>query len=132
MSEQANVQTVQKIYEAFGRGDIPALLNLLDPQSELHFEGTAEVPWAGLRRGRDGWMAFFQAVGTNLDEVTVNMAPFAAQGDRVVAAGRYTGRVRSTGKRIDSPLVHLWTLRDGLVVRCDELTNTAAEAAACR
>ena len=59
------------------------------------------------------------------------MKPFAVQGDHVVFSGRYSARVKSTGKRIDSPLVHLWTLRNGNVVRCHELTNTALEAAAC-
>ena len=58
------------------------------------------------------------------------MEPFAVQGDNVVAAGRYQARVKLTGKRIDSPLVHLWTIRNGMVVRCQELTNTATEAAA--
>ena len=59
------------------------------------------------------------------------MEPFAAQGDNVVAVGRYRARVKLTGKRIDSLLVHLWTIRNGMVVRCQELTNTAVEAAAC-
>ena len=59
------------------------------------------------------------------------MEPFAAQGDNVVTAGRYQARVKLTGKRIDSPLVHLWTIRNAMVARCQELADTATEAAAC-
>ena len=131
MSEQDNLDIVMGIYEAFGRGDLPAVLNRLDPQAELQFEGPSAVPWTGHYRGREGWTEFFQALGGNVDEITLSMEPFAAQGDRVVFAGRYQGRVKATGQRIDSPLVHLWTLRDGRVVGCLELTDTAAEAAAC-
>src|SRR5262249_47862256 len=133
MHEQSNVAVVESIYDAFVRGDIPAILNCLDPQAELIYEGSPAIPWSGNRRGVDGWMAFFQAVGQTLQDVVFSetMKPFAAQGDNVVVAGRYTARVISTGKRIDSPLVHLWTLRGGKVVRCVELTNTVAEAAAC-
>ena len=131
MSTQTNVEVIQGIYAAFSRGDIAAILAVIDPQSELVFEGSPAIPWAGHFKGREGWGSFFQAVGSNLDEVGLQMAPFAAQGDNVVASGRYQGHVKQTGKRIDSPLVHLWTLRNGLVVRCLELTNTAAEAAAC-
>ena len=131
MSQQDNLAVIMGIYEAFRRGDIPAILGTIDPQGDLHFEGPSTIPWAGLRRGIDGWTKFFQAVGENLDQVTLTMEPFAVQGDNVVVAGRYQGRVKSTGKRIDSPLVHLWTLRNGKVMRCLELTNTAAEAAAC-
>jgi ketosteroid isomerase-like protein len=131
MGEQTNVDLVMGIYDAFRRGDIPGILNRLDAQADLQFEGTPAIPWAGHWQGRDGWLKFFQAIGEALDGVVVTIEPFAAQGDRVVAAGRYQARVKQTGKRIDSPLVHLWTIRNGLVAECRELTNTAAEAAAC-
>lgn len=131
MSEQANLDVVLGIYEAFTRGDIAAILDRLDPQAELAYEGPSAIPWAGNRRGRDGWTSFFQAVGETLDDVSLQMEPFAAQGDHVVCAGRYQARVRRTGKRIDSPLVHLWTLRDGKILQCREMTDTGSEAAAC-
>lgn len=131
MNEQANVDVVQRLYEAFRHGDIPTVMSCLDPRADLVFEGPPAIPWAGTRHGRAGWEEFFKTVGASLDELTLTMEPFAAQGDKVVAAGRYQARVRATGKRIDSPLVHLWTVRDGLIQKCQELTNTAAEAAAC-
>jgi uncharacterized protein len=131
MSEKANVDTVLGIYDAFSRGDVEAILNQMDPQADLQFEAPSTIPWAGLWRGREGWAKFFQTVGENLDEIILTMEPVAAQGDNVVAAGRYQGRVKRTGNRIDSPLVHLWTIRNGMVVHCQEMTDTAAEVAAC-
>jgi hypothetical protein len=131
VTNQTNVESVTAIYEAFGRGDIPAVLSLIDPQAELRFEGPSAIPWTGTFHGPGGWAKFFEALGANVAGLVVTMEPFAAQGDHVVAAGRYQGRVRRTGRQIDSPLVHLWTLRDGRVVRCVELTNTAMEASAC-
>jgi hypothetical protein len=130
-NEHAGLDVVLGIYDAFRRGDMAAVLSRIDPQAELRFEGPSTVPWTGTWHGRAGWAKFFQTFGENVDEVTLAMEPFAAQGDSVTAAGRYQGRVRRTGERIDSPLVHLWTIRNGMVVRCVELTNTAAEAAAC-
>jgi ketosteroid isomerase-like protein len=132
MSEQANLDVVTAIYDAFRRGDIAGILNRLDAQAELQFEGASAIPWAGHWVGRESWSKFFQTIGEALDDVVVTMEPFAAQGDRVVAVGRYQARVKQTGKRIDTPLVHLWTIRSGLVVVCQEMTNTAAEAAACQ
>jgi ketosteroid isomerase-like protein len=133
MDDQDNVGLVAGIYDAFSRGDIPAILACLDPKAELIFEGSSAIPWAGNRRGHDGWLSFFQAIGESLDDIAFaeTMKPFAVQGDHVVFSGRYAARVKSTGKRIDSPLVHLWTVRNGKVVRCQELTNTAVEASAC-
>ena len=132
MSEQANVRLIWDIYDAFSRGDIVTVLNSLDPQADLDFEGPKTIPWAGNWHGREGWTKFFQTLGENADEIKLKMEPFAAQGDHVAIAGRYQARVKLTGKLIDSPLVHLWTIRNGMVVKCQELTNTAAEAAACQ
>ena len=131
MSEPENVGLIRELYDAFSHGDVAAVLNFIDPKATLHFEGPEAIPWAGNWHGRDGWAKFFQTLGTNLDEIVVKMEPFAAQGDNVVAIGRYQARVKATGKRIDSPLVHLWTIRNGLVVKCQEMTNTAAELTAC-
>jgi ketosteroid isomerase-like protein len=131
MSEQANIDAVQGIYDAFSRGDVPGVLGRLDQGAELAFEAPSSVPWAGQWRGTDGWTKFFQTLATHLDGITVKMQPFAAQGDRVVFAGRYTAKVKATGKAIDSPLVHLWTVRNGKALKCQEMANTAAEVAAC-
>ena len=131
MTEQANVRLIRELYDAFGRGDVLAVLNVLDPQADLDFEGPKAIPWAGNWHGRDGWAKFFQTLGENADEITLQMEPFAAQGDNVVTAGRYQARVKQTSKRIDSPLVHLWTIRNGMVMKCQEMTNTAIEVAAC-
>jgi ketosteroid isomerase-like protein len=131
MSDQSNVDLIESVYEAFRRGDMASILERLDPRAELEFEGPSIIPWAGNRHGRDGWAKFFQAIGENIEVSTLTMRPFAAQGDHVVAVGRYQALVKRTGKRIDSPLVHLWTIGNGRIVRCQELTNTAAEAAAC-
>jgi ketosteroid isomerase-like protein len=131
MSHQDKLALVLSVYDAFRRGDVEAILNRLDPQADLNFEGPSTIPWAGNRHGRQEWAKFFQTVAENLDDITLAMEPFAVQGDNVVAVGRYQARVKRTGMRIDSPLVHLWTVRDGMVVRCQELTNTATEAAAC-
>jgi ketosteroid isomerase-like protein len=120
---------VRHIYDAFGRGDLAAVLARIDPDATLQFEGPSSVPWTGVWSGRDGWTRFFTTLGANLDRLEVTMEPFAAEGERVVAAGRYRGVVRTTGRRIDSPLVHLWTVRSGLVTHCIELTDTASEAA---
>jgi len=130
MIEEANLRLVQEIYEFFSRGDIAAILNVIDQEADLEFEGPNAIPWAGTWRGRDGWTRFFQTLAGNADEIAVDMKPFAAQGGNVVTVGRYRARVKRTGQRIDSPLAHFWTIRNGMVVNCREFTNTATEAAA--
>ena len=131
MREEANVRLIQELYDAFSRGDIGVVLSSLDPRADLIFEAPKTIPWSGNWHGHEGWSKFFETLAGSADEIKLQMEPFAAQNDHVVAVGRYQATVKLTGKRIDSPLVHLWTIQEGLIIRCQELTNTAAEAAAC-
>jgi ketosteroid isomerase-like protein len=54
MSERTNAVVVQQGYEAFGRGDIPALLDLLTDDVEWVYQGPSVIPFAGTRHGREG------------------------------------------------------------------------------
>jgi ketosteroid isomerase-like protein len=51
-------------------------------------------------------------------------------GDSVVAVHRPLVRIRATGREASFNCVHVWTLRDGLVVRFREYADTAAWEAA--
>lgn len=57
------VQTVQTIYAAFGRGDVPTILE--QPSPDVRWEygaGPNEVPWLQPRRGHAGVAEFFAAL----------------------------------------------------------------------
>ena len=49
-----NVDVVQQAYEAFGRGDIPGVLELLTDDVEWTMQGPSMIPFAGTFRGREG------------------------------------------------------------------------------
>jgi hypothetical protein len=54
MSAEENVKTVQEGYAAFGRGDVPAILELLTDDIEWIEPGPPDViPVAGTYRGKD-------------------------------------------------------------------------------
>ena len=67
LGARTNVEVVQETYEAVGRGDIPALLDLLTDDVEWTFQGPSSIPFAGTRRGREGVAEFFSLVGENLE-----------------------------------------------------------------
>src|SRR6266511_800663 len=97
-SEQENVRTVQRAYEAFGRGDIPAVLAMLTDDIEWSEPGSADVlPWGGERRGREQVGQFFQALDGALEFEAFEPREFIAQGDTVVVLGSERARVKATG-----------------------------------
>ena len=68
---------------------------------------------------------FFGIVAEN--EVFSEFAPreFFCDCDRVFAFGRYAGTMKKTGRRFETEWVHVFTIRDGKVIRFREHTDTA-------
>jgi ketosteroid isomerase-like protein len=129
MNEHQNVETVHRLYQLTNDGDLPAVLNLLADEVELFLFGSAKVPWAGHWRGRDGAEQFLMAMG-GAAEVKDYPDILVGAGDSVVAIHRPVVRIRSTGRDASFNCVHVWTLREGLVVRLREYADTAAWEAA--
>jgi ketosteroid isomerase-like protein len=49
-----------------------------------------------------------------------------AEGDKVVALGSYSWRVRSTKQKYKSDFAHVWTFSNGKVIAFQEYFDTAA------
>jgi ketosteroid isomerase-like protein len=125
MPEHENVATIRSLYEAFGRGDIPHILDRLDPDVEWHAPVT--VPFSkGLYRGPEEVAQFFAGIAEYIAEPSVEAQEFLAIGDRVVALLRFRGRGRESGLRFDAPEAHIWRLSEGKVVEEQTHTDTAA------
>ena len=128
MSEQTNTALIQSMYAAFGRGDIQVILANTTADAEWVNYGPAAVPYFGNYTGRVP--AFFKAIDESTTGGDVAVDRYIASGDIVVTEGRYTATVRNTGARIDSPIAHVFTLRDGKVTSWKGYGDTAAVLAA--
>ena len=83
MTDQENVQRIQELYNSFGRGDVPAILELLTDDVVWYDPGPPEVPHAGRYSGREGVGQFFASIGETLEIDEFAPTEFLAQGDRV-------------------------------------------------
>src|ERR1700728_4416984 len=59
----AALDVVKQAYEAYGRQDLPALLDLIAEKTDWKFIGPASLPYAGLRTDRKEVADFFAALG---------------------------------------------------------------------
>jgi ketosteroid isomerase-like protein len=130
MSEQENVQAVQKMYTAYARKDFAALLNGFSDDVEWQVAGPADVPLCGSRSRREGVGQFFKLLGEMLETQQFEPREFIAQADQVVVLGRERHRVKSTGRTFEGDWVQVFTFREGTVVRYREYWDTAAVVAA--
>ena len=55
MSAETNTKTIAQVYEAFGRGDVAAILDAVTDDVDWAAEASsAAAPWYGVRYGKDG------------------------------------------------------------------------------
>jgi ketosteroid isomerase-like protein len=126
VSERENARLVQQAYQSFKTGDIERLLDSLDTDVQWRLPEMANVPFAGKWQGREAVEQFFSTVAQAQDAIEFEPEEFIAQGDKVVALGRFAWRVRATGKQFRADWAHVWTVRRGKVTRFNEYTDTVA------
>ena len=109
----SNLKTVQEIYAAFGKGDVPAILDRLADSVEWEYgAGTTEIPWLKRRHGRAGAAEFFASLSA-LDIHKFVPKRFLEGPDLVVVLLELEASVKSTGKRIvEEDEVHIWYFDD--------------------
>lgn len=125
----SNSETVKAIYEAFGKGDIPFILNQLS-ERVVFDEWTAEnaaqkagVPWLQKRVGKEAVAGFFQIVAS-MDIYRFDVLSLM-EGTNQVASELIIG-----SKYFVDDVIHLWTFDDqGKVIRFRHYVDTAKHIA---
>jgi ketosteroid isomerase-like protein len=121
MSDHPNVAVLKGAYERFAAGDIPGVMEALDPSVSWRVPDV--VPHGGTFEGHDGVGEFFAGIGEAWDGLAVDVDSILAGDDRVVVIGRASGRLRSSGEDTSYGFVHAWTMRDGRAVRFEEYVD---------
>lgn len=127
---QDNKKFIQDVYDAYGRGDTQFILDHITENVDWINEGPKSIPYAGTFRGANQVQRFFEALGTTVENGRVKAEDWITESDKVVATGRFTATVKSTGKRIDVPIAHVFTIRNGKIARWVGYADTAAVAEA--
>jgi ketosteroid isomerase-like protein len=122
------------MYAAFGKGDVPAILERLSETVEWEYgAGDTEVPWLKLRRGRAGAAEFFSSLA-GLEITKFAPKTFLEAPGVVVVLLDLEGVVKATGKRIvEEDEVHIWHFdAAGKVARFRHRADTQQHLAAVR
>jgi ketosteroid isomerase-like protein len=130
----SHTKTIQEIYDAFQRGDLPAILARVTEDVDWNNQGVAsrECPWNGDFSGKAGLPGFFQALDRCLAFRVFVPHAFVEQGDRVLVELRIESDVKQTGRPLENDVVHAWTFAGDKVRRYRHYNDTAAELAAWR
>lgn len=118
-----NLSIIQGAYAAFAKGDVPAVLGILN--ADIAWTEAEGFPYAGTYHGPNAVLeSVFMRLGAEWDGFAVAPAEFIDGGDAVVALGKYSGTYKATGKSFQADFAHVWKLRDGKVIRFVQYVDT--------
>jgi uncharacterized protein len=121
-----NRDLIQSLYAAFAEGDAATVLGAMHPEVEWNEAESSpyadQNPYVGPGRVGEG---VFGRIMADFPNFAVSPEQFVADGEVVVAMGRYRGTHKVTRKALDAQFTHAWTIRNGKVVRFQQYTDTA-------
>jgi ketosteroid isomerase-like protein len=130
MTAERNIATIKAMYEAFGRGDVDAILELVTDDVDWATDAAvASAPWHGPKHGKDGVRNFFEGIARTGPVTEFEPLGFAGNADGdVMVFLRYAFTATATGRSARMHLHHYWRFRDGKVwfVRSSEDTALVA------
>ncbi len=117
------LDTVRAAYQAFGKGDIPAVLAIL--ADDIRWTEAEGGPYGGTYVGPQAVLEqVFMKLGGEWDGFSAIPAEFIANGDTVVALGEYSATFKATGKSFKAPFAHVWRFQAGKVAAFQQYTDT--------
>lgn len=121
-----NVTVVRGMYAAFAKGEIPTIIAALDPQVEwweaenfIYADGN---PYVGPEAVLTG---VFVRLGGEWEGFAVSPKEVLDAGDTIIGHGYYSGTYKRTGKKVRAQFAHLFTFREGNIVKFQQYTDTA-------
>ena len=93
-------QVTEKVFAAFGEGNVDRIMQLLHEDVRIEFYGPEIIPYAGFYAGQDACRGFFETVLSSVDIHQFDPEDFICEGDKVVVTGHLNLTARGTGRTI--------------------------------
>jgi ketosteroid isomerase-like protein len=124
-----NKQIIENGYKCFATGDIPGLLETFD--ENIEWKEAEGFPYGGTYTGVNAIVEnVFMKLGSEWEGFSAVPDEILDAGDKIVALGNYSGKFNASGKSMKVPFAHVWTLRDGKIVKFVQYTDTLKVAEA--
>lgn len=118
------VEIVRDMYDAFARKDNERVLRLFHP--EIEWIQTDGFPGGGRYVGAEAVLRdVFGTFRADWETWKVEIDEYLDAGDAVIVLGWYVGTYKATGRSMRASFAHVYTVRDGRIVRFVQYTDTA-------
>jgi uncharacterized protein len=122
-----NVELVKQMYSDLASGNAPAALAMFDPAIEwLECQGMPFVKDDGVYVGAEAIVKnVFMQLPIAFDGFSVKPSEIFGADDKVVMVGHYTGTNKATGNPFKANATHVWTVKNGKMIRFFQAVDTA-------
>jgi uncharacterized protein len=124
---ERDLEKIEELYKAQEKRDLRSIIMLMSQDVEIIQSN--ELPWGGHFTGHDGVKKFLGALAEHIDS-QVQIERMIDAGDKIAVIGRTVGEAKKTKLEFDVPIVHIWTMREGQVVRFEPYIDNATMLAA--
>ena len=124
------LQTVESIYDAFRRGDIPYILSQLAP--DVRWSQPASTPWGGDYGSAAEVARFFSRIDESVETTGFEIDENIETKDQVFSYGFYSSRNRATGRESRVRFAFRWRISGGKVALYEGVLDSAPIAQAAR
>jgi uncharacterized protein len=126
-SANSAAEAVPAFYDAIAAGDLPAALDRLGGDVTWHeapgmpYEGPE--PYHGAQQVAEHVLARITA---DINGLTLTNREVTELGPTVAVLGHYSGTANRSGRPLDLPYLHIWTVTNGRITEFRQYTNTTA------
>ena len=119
---ERDLEKIEELYNAQQKRDVRSILMLMSQDVEII--QSDELPWGGHYTGHEGVKKFLGALTEQIDS-QVQVERMIDSGDKIAVVGRTVGKTRKTKLEFDVPIVHIWSMREGQVIRFEPYIENA-------
>jgi ketosteroid isomerase-like protein len=117
---------VERMFTAFGNGDIEGFLKTVSPDTIWIYHGTQIIP-KGTYKGTEGARAFISNIINNTEILSFEPQQYICDGNTVVVLGREHQRVKKSGRELKQKWAQVYTVENGLITRMEEFATSDVE-----
>ena len=121
----SNADTLRQGYEAFGSGDLDAVLENWHDDARWENPNAKQIPSPGEHEGKEAIRSLLEETPQYWERFDLSVDETLEDGDTVVGLGHVDAKARETGNEVKFPFVHIARFRDGKIERFQVLGDTA-------
>ena len=119
------VEVVNKMFQAFGAGNMEALKRTLSDSTVWNYNGSELIPYSGTYKGKEEVVRFIGNIVSNVEILDFKVEQIIANGQTVVVLGSEKQKVKSNENILEQRWVQVYTVENGLISKMEEFANTA-------